>query len=310
MTLIIAGYEYSKSTNFLLYAEEGVVPPPPSMDLDGLFVVADSAITAHKGGRTLLNGFRKVHCIEAKLWKPYFMPDGSFKDYLEVYDTRQLFVAFAGSTLTAQHIINSITEHLSNLRISYRRENEIGTIRYDVIRHCQLNALFSDLSYWDDDTFLDSDFKELLTGEVIANTIEYSMNEALRSATRYKISIDEFNAMQTELVAGIWCPVRKRHELYLYRMLRKRGADGVLVAYTESSLVPENQVAVLGMRNQFESGAQNAFNNALSSFTSPAILMYEFLNNAIDQVQNSGLKDIDRPTSFRKLDRNQINRIK
>lgn len=312
MTLIIAGYEYSKSIDYWGYADDRATTYTPTMEPNGLFVVADSAITSHAGGRTLLNGFRKVHCLEAKLWKPYFMPDGSFRDYLNVYETRPLFVAFAGSTLTAQHIINSITEHLSNLRISYERENGDGEIRYNVIRHCQRNPLSSDLtaSYWDDDTFLNRDFEGLLTGNVIANTIEYSMNDALRSAIRYKNSQEDFNAMYTEIVAGVWCPVSNRHELYVYRMLNKTGDDGALIAYTQKALVPQAEVAVLGMRKTFENLAQDRFSNAMSLFNPPASVMYEFLNDAIDQVQGSGSKEINRPASFRHLDRNSITRVK
>lgn len=312
MTLIIAGYEYSKSLDYSLFLDEPTESHTPKMEIDGLFVVADSAITSHAGGRTLLNGFRKVHSIEAKLWKPYFMPDGSFRDYLEVYETRNLFIAFAGSTLTAQHIINSITEHLSNLRISYERENGDGEIKYNVIRHCQKNPLTSGSfpSYWDNDTFLSRDFQWLLTGEVIASTIEYSMNDALRSAGKYKLSLQEFNAMHTEIVAGVWCPASKRHELHVYRMLSKAGDDGVLVAYTSKALVPPDQIVVLGMRNTFEAAAQDAFSTAIKSLTPPGPIMYKFLEEAIDKVQKSGSKEIDRPTSYRNLNKHTVKRIR
>ncbi|ENC9762108.1 hypothetical protein [Pseudomonas aeruginosa] len=310
MTLIIAGYNHEKSIDFKKFADSPVPPYTPSMDLNGLFVVADSAITSHSGGRTLLNGFKKVYTIEAKLWKPYFMPDGSFRDYNEVYDKNQGFVAFSGSTLTAQHIINSITAHLESLRISYNPKSFGEPIEYNVVRHCQRNPLKTDsITYWDDYTFLNRDFEGLLTGDVISDCIEYSINEALRSAGRYKLSIEEFRDMHTELVSGFWCPVKKRHELYVYRMLSKQGEDGVLVAYTEKILVPSNEVAVLGMRKEFELRAQNEFNSAMADFESPAERLHAFLDLAINEVQDNGSKQIDRPTSFRKLKNGRIKRI-
>ena len=310
MTLVIAGYDYTKSIDYSKYSDDPSIKYVPSMEVNGLFVVADSAITSHSGGRTLLNGFKKVHTMEAKLWKPYFMPDGSFRSYHEVFDSRPLFVAFAGSTLTAQHVINSISGHLEALRISYERQRFTDPVKYNVVRHCQRNPLYESASYWDDDTFTDRDFEGLLSGEVISDTIEYSINDALMSAGRYKLSMDEFQAMHTEIVAGFWCPVSKSHELYVFRMLSKTGDEGVLVAYTKKQKVQENEVAVLGMRKAFESSAQTAFDSAMSDFLPTGNAMHAFLENAIDTVQSTNSKEIDRPTSFRTLERGRIKRIK
>ena len=95
MTLVIAGYDYEKSLQYAWGDGSASAQDEPKMELCGLFIVADSAITSHEGGRTLLNGFKKVYCIKANLWKPYFMPYGSFKDYLEIHEQREVFVAFA-----------------------------------------------------------------------------------------------------------------------------------------------------------------------------------------------------------------------
>jgi hypothetical protein len=310
MTLIFAGYEYEKSPDYSWFSDDAP-PYVPEMRVCGLFAVADSAITSHQGGRTILNGFRKVYELEAKLWKPYFMPDGSFRNYLEVYERRDFFVGFAGSTLTAQHILNSITEHLSQLRISYSRVGGYGPIKYEVIRHCQTNPLASPgILYWDDETFTDRDFEGLLKGSVIAEYVEYSINNALFSASSYKLSMAEFQDMRTDIICGIWCPYAKRHELYLFRMMNKKGEDGVLFAYTEKQFVKENEIAVLGMTNSFEVSAQQRFNEALSNFKSPAGDMCKFLEECIDQVQNSGSKEIDRPISFRRLNQSEITRVK
>jgi hypothetical protein len=137
MTLVIAGYEYSKSW-FSIFDEDPSVADS-KMDINGLFIVADSAITKSPN-QTLLNGFRKIHSIEAKIWKPNFIYDDTFNGYVEVYETRKLFIGFAGSTLVAQHVINNITEHLNNLRISFSRD-ENGFIKYNIIKHCDANPL-------------------------------------------------------------------------------------------------------------------------------------------------------------------------
>lgn len=62
MSLVLAGYDYE-----MFYDKK--------ID-DGIFAISDSAITSHQGGRTILNGFRKVYELEAKIWKPSFTMNG------------------------------------------------------------------------------------------------------------------------------------------------------------------------------------------------------------------------------------------
>ena len=305
MTLVIAGYEHEKSIDLSEFSTEAR-PHIPKMHVNGIFAIADSAITRNEGSKTLLNGFRKVYEMEAKLWKPDFMPNGSFRDYYHTHESRKFFIGFAGSTLTAQHILNNISEHLGKLRISCAREDYSGPLTYKVIRHCQANPLIaSKVTHWGDDTFTDRDFEGLLTGEVIADFVEYSINNALLSASRYKLSMNDFQEMQTDLVCGVWCPYAQRHELYQFRMKSRQGVDG-LVAYTEKQLAKEGEVVVLGMRNKFEAAAQERFQSTLSCFASQADAMYNFLGECIEDVHNRGSKEIDKPISFRMLNRNNI----
>lgn len=306
MTLIVAGYEYAKSFDYSKYLDDKAQPSDPKMEVEGLFVVADSAIT-DANGKTLLNGFRKTYEIDVQLWKPNFTPGGSFHNYIHVFETNKIFISFAGSTLTAQHIINSITSHLGKLRISYRRSDD-GSIAYTAIRHCQKNPLEQNTSgsTWDDDTFLDREFEGLLTGELIASTIEYSITEALTSASKFKLELKDFEAMHTEFLAGIWCPVNKRHELYVYRMESKRDDDGVLVPYTKKRLVAESEVVVLGMQKQLESQAQEAFKDSISALTPPSTELLKFVRDAIKNVEAQGKKGIAFPMSLTTLKRHRL----
>ena len=88
-------------------------------------------------------------------------------------------------------------------------------------------------------------------------------------------------------------------------MKSRQGVDG-LVAYTEKQLAKEGEVVVLGMRNKFEAAAQERFQSTLSCFASPADAMYNFLGECIEDVHNRGSKEIDKPISFRMLNRNNI----
>ena len=288
MSLVIAGYDYE-----MLWDSK--------MD-DGIFAIADSAITSHQGGRTILNGFRKVYELEAKIWKPSFTLHGDFQGYFDTYSKNPFLVGFAGSTLTAQHILNGITGHLEKLKIiDIKREpNSISPIEYKIIAPCEENHLIAPniMTTYDETTFLDINYENLITGELIADFIEHSINSALKSASSYKLSMEEFQSMHTDIFCGVWCPQKRQHEIYLYRMKSKRNEEGSLYAYTEKVYLNKNEIAVLGMRNNFEEEAQLIYNKALKEEEKPSKVAYKFLNDCIDKVQNSGSKEIDRPISF------------
>ena len=169
MTLVIAGFEKVKDGWGKVWGKHD--PGTMSLRTEGLFVVADSVITAtgSAGQRPILSGLRKAHFIPIKLWKPYFV-DRYFRNYSEVFMESGCFVAFSGSTLTATHALNGIVEHLGKLQISYVRSKVGGPGKYIVQRSCEFNLLRDEpgTTLWNEDMFLPNDFFGLLTSEYIA----------------------------------------------------------------------------------------------------------------------------------------------
>jgi len=300
MSLVIVGYDYK-----MFYDRK--------ID-DGIFAIADSAITSHQGGRTILNGFRKVYELEAKIWKPNFTLNGDFQGYHNIYSKNPFLVGFAGSTLTAQHILNGITGHLEKLKIiDIKSEpNSSNPKKYKIIAPCEENHLITPqmMTIYDESTFLDSDYKDLITGELLAEFISHSINVSLKSASSYKLDIDEFHSMYTDFFCAVWCPKNLQHEIYIYRMKSTKDEDGVLYAYTEKEYLNKDDIAVLGMRKDFEKEAKSIYNLALEQNKKPSIIAEEYLNTCIDKVQDRGSKEIDRPISFRKLKEYKITKIK
>lgn len=117
MTLIVSGHNFGKNP----WRDFDNIKKHKGMRQEGLFAIADSIITTHSsnGHSPLLSGFKKIKEIPVKLWQPYFIGE-NFKSYNSVFAQFDCFVAFAGSTLTAQHAIDSISNHLSTLRIDYQ----------------------------------------------------------------------------------------------------------------------------------------------------------------------------------------------
>ena len=299
MTLVVAGHTYEKELRYswakreVLSGNDGV-----KMNPSGLFIATDSVLTAHgsTGLQPVLDGFRKSYPVAIKIWKPYFL-DGYFHSYQQVTFESSCFIAFAGSSLVAQHAMNVITTHLGELRITV---NSIG--KSTVIRDCQKNNLKS-AGYskrWDEDFFFFSEAEKIIAADDIAKHVEHSINVALKSAKKFKTSQATVEAMRTDFSLGVQCPATKSYKLYVFRMCYQFSADG-LVVNTCAESVPAGKVAVLGMRQRFEEEAQKTFSTALERGDSPEQAVFDFLNDAIDRVSAEGSFEISRPSSLKVL---------
>lgn len=302
MTLIIAGHEFRNGLRWKAKSVDGVpkITDQGALEPCGLFFASDSIITAN--GMALLGGFRKVYPITVKLWKPYFVGQ-YFQSYHQEHSTCECVIAFAGGTLTAQHVLNGISGHLEKLRISFERSDGLlGQGRYVVRLACQENELEKGqgVDRWDSDMFLPVDMADLLTADVIADAVEHSINHALESARPYKLGPEEFKTLYTEFLLGVQCPVTKTYRLFEYRFQQRlRPEDSLLEVFTEKEEIPPGTVAVLGRREDFKPGAQALFNSLLSAGIAPAQQMFEYLNQAIDRSLDEGRKDIDRPSTLK-----------
>lgn len=293
MTLIIAGYNYVKGFQW--------TKKDPALVNDGLFVTADSAITDTRG-HTLLNGFRKIYPLQIKVWKPYFIGE-YFRDYYEVHFQSECFVAISGSTLTAQYAMNLVTEHLSNLRITYMPKSK----SYEVIRHCQANPLTTEgasITTWSEDMFTDTDYQGIVSLELIEDVIYHSINTSLQSAREYKIDVEGFNQLFTEYLIGIQCPKTHEYGLFRYSTEIRVNDEQVHEILLSRERIPTDQVAVIGMKNQFEENARQRFHDALEHGDNISGTMFDFLNESIDEMQGQGKFIIDRP-SVLKLYKNE-----
>jgi hypothetical protein len=297
MTLVIAGHEQAADPWQGVWAKSDSATEM-KLSKNGLFAVADSVITiVGSGGLTpILSGHRKIHGIPIRLWKPYFIGE-DFRSYTSTYLETECFMAFAGSTLTASHAINLVEEHLAKLRISYKRApGPLTPGTYIVQQHCQYNLLedLKETSLWGEDMFLDSHFTGLLTAEYIAQVVEHSLNTAVKSAKKHRLSEESFKNMYTDFLLGVHCPTQGTHHLYAYQMHAKL-EEGIFEPYMQRTEIEPDKVAVIGLRKEFETAAQAAMDAALHAGVSTGKSLFEFLNEAITRVSASGSFAIDRP---------------
>lgn len=307
MTLVIAGYMFDNPAAGYVWPSSTAnrkSRATQTSEPSGIFIAADSTISTNgRPSQTLLSGFRKIYEVRATLWRPYFI-GGYFKDYRTEHSSCQLLVAFAGSTLTAQHYLNSITTHLQNLRISHRQRT-IGQpepIEYMVRLECETNPVEGG-GVFSDDTYTPNDLQAFqLTADDLARAIQHSLEHALRSAKKYKLDRQGFDSLNTPFVAGMQCPTTMKYRLFRFDILETSIPDEPLSMSVDMTEVTPNQVAVLGMSGHFDQRAQAAYNSALVANRSTHHACFDFLQDVIDEVQKTGSKAIDLPAVLKTLD--------
>jgi hypothetical protein len=298
MTLVIAGHDIKKDDSCSTFGGA----------THGLFVAADSTITS--GNQTLLSGFKKIYILPIKVYEPYFVGE-TFRGYHTVRLATNCFIAFAGSTVTAQHILNGIGNHLGAMRYAYEGSGILRPGAYKVLMDCEPNSLYNPMTEWADDMFLNRDMEDLLSGDIVANTVHHVLNISLGDAKRHKIDEQGWNSLLTQYVLGIYCEVEKRNRLFTFKPRHKRefGEHGQIVDIEiDQAEIHPGELVVLGMM-RFEAKAKAAYQAAFEAKVDVKKAMFNFLNMAIDEVQANGNLEIDRPSLLKVFDRGDLTEL-
>ena len=297
MTLVVAGYRQSS----LSWGTPSTYVPDRR---SGIFMVADSIISTvtATGRKPLVSEFRKVIEVPIHVWEPHFIGE-NFHDYIKVFNSHKCLIAFAGSTLTAQHIINCITGHLGKLRIDYKSGEKFECV---VRKSCDPNNLISNgrSSIYDEDIFIpDRDYQNLLSAEFISDVVEHSINKALESKMKHVIDQQALDAMRTEIMLGLTCPIKKVDHLYTYSFRIRNIPGGGVEAYCQKDLVQANDIGILGMINTYGPQAKNVAQKAM---TTGNTLQEDITDYVVQTVKNDTTYEIGFPLAVKTIDGNQI----
>ncbi|NIZ01635.1 hypothetical protein [Thalassospira lucentensis] len=279
---------------------------------DGIFVISDSMITtpSYTHRRPLVTGFKKNVEIEIKIKNPSIGNDGYFRDYNQYYIRYECLLSFAGSTLVAQHIINSVSNHLSDLKLDYEYNKE--SISEPKIRMpCEsVNFESNPNDIYDEDFFgfNDSDLNKATSNEIISEIVKHSINRSIKSAQKYRLDSNSILQMKTDFILLLRNPITGEESIYKYTMKNKNGADGIVTVYVDKELIPHNKIAVIGMTNQFEEKAKKIAENAIKNGASLMEEMTEFMKNAILEVEKNGSFEIGFPIAIKKLNNKGLER--
>lgn len=219
------------------------------------------------------------------------------------------FIAFAGSTITAQHVLNGINNHLSVLRYGHEGASRGVPGMYQILMDCEPNSLDVGTTRWDEEMFAPSDMQGLLSGEVVTRVVLHTIQGAMRSAKEHKIDKRGWESLLSHYAVGMYCEREKRDRLYTFTP-EHRLEVGVIVDIdvTLREVLP-GELAVLGMKSH-EAAATTAYQAAIAEGADVKQAMFDYLNTAIDEVREKGTREIDRPALLKELRRGELVELK
>ncbi|MBV7547417.1 hypothetical protein KW849_14090 [Pseudomonas sp. PDM26] len=281
MTLIIAGHTLEQINIDGIKSTHG----------HGVFFATDSSIT--QNGVVVVSGFKKVYEMPIRV-NGVNLLDNWFNGYHGFIYEGGCAVAFAGSTLVSQHIMNSIRNHLGELKPTYRDG------MYQLAMLCETHKFIS--QHCDGDMFKRSDYgpNYLLTAPFIAGVVQHAIQCVLDRASQHKGMKTNFAAYQADFILTVCCPDTGKYHIYRYEIVPgpdngdQSSADSV-PAVAKMEEIPEGKVAVIGMRDNHEEDANAAFAAAVEAGQRTDLAMHEFITTAIRNQNEIGVFKIGLP---------------
>ena len=270
MTLVIAGHALQKS----FFDEE-------STSCQGLFAVSDSAIT--EGERVLARGFKKV--IETPIRVK--VNDG-VSGYRYCMSQSTCFMAFAGGTLVAQHVLNSIENHLSELYLTYEEEGP------RVVMPCESSRHLRNFRNDGNPTDLERYPYSILSANQLSDVVKHSIQAAMDKSREYDGMRDVFSSARPEFIFGVRCPANKSFHIYRYERVDSQSASFLF----EKQEILQGKVAVIGLRKIHEREANSDFESAIRSGRDTAEAMHLFVARAIKSQNDIGVFSVCKPCNL------------
>lgn len=260
---------------------------------EGIYFASDSHITQNNS--ILVKGFKKVIEIPIRVKGLNFCGEW-FNGYLGNRYEGACSVAFAGSSLVAQHLINSMRNHLTELFPTYYGGN------YRIVMSCETNKHLRQTNY-DKSMFLDSHLDAILTGEYISQVICHSIEAVLDKAREHGSMGRLFTAYQAEFILGVQCPRTREYHLYQYEIV----PDQDLGARVDSVRVSQNELAVIGEK-KFKEDALTELAQCEDD-EKPSEIIFRFLNSVIESEKSIGNNGVGKPCILYNLQVSTLSRI-
>lgn len=285
MTLIVAGFE-----------KDGTI-----------IFCGDSLITTKANGSTvkLTSLFRKIIPLEIIVRVPEIDPSGKIINYIESLCQHRCMIAFAGSTLVSQHIINSIQGHLKQIKYTY----DSGTYDYSegctkgagykLIMGCENNKSVEE-TYWNKDMFADpvKNANELINKNFLRNVFNHCIQKTMNE---FYINInEEFNPewFASDFIVALSCYETKKNHLFTFKM--EFNESEVNLIEQEINI---NELAIIGI-SRYSEEINQAYQTQKATLSTSEILSQEITKAIIDN-ESIDLREIGDPVVLKKFNQHR-----
>ncbi|WP_023640052.1 hypothetical protein [Dickeya zeae] len=248
----------------------------------------DSLITCNSvnGIVKLLSSFRKIKNVPINILIPRIGASGNIIEYDEMHQEHCCMIAFAGSTLVSQHIINNIEGHLKQLRFTYKE----GQYRLEMI--CDDNKNVKD-AFWADNMFNQSspDIFKYLTKDFQISVIEHSIYKAIEDFIKDKERYDK-NFFDTQFIVGVSCYRTRSNYLFEIKMDFTYGAPKLIIKE-----IKPGEIASVGI-SRYEKNIMEIFKDKSLSIDDS---MLKFMCESIDDNEEVDLREIGYPVVLKEF---------
>ncbi|EKN3442207.1 hypothetical protein FG445_000844 [Yersinia enterocolitica] len=249
----------------------------------------DALITGNLGlgNVKLLSSFRKIKNVPVNILKPDFGASGNIIRYDGMLQEHCCMIAFAGSTLVSQHIINNIEGHLKQLRFTYKE----GQYKLEMI--CDNNKNVMD-EFWSDNMFNQSptEIFEYLTKDFQISVIEHSIYKAIEDFIKEKERYNK-NFFDTQFIVGVSCHKSKTNHIFEIKMDFTDEPPKLIIKE-----INIGEIASVGI-SRYEYKLKEIFKDKSLSVDDA---MLKFMCESVDDNEEVDLREIGYPVVLKKFD--------
>lgn len=260
---------------------------------EGIYFASDSHIT--QSNQILVKGFKKVIEVPIRVKGLNFCSEW-FNGYYGDRYQGACTIAFAGSSLVAQHLINSMKNHLGELYPTFYDGS------YQIVMSCEGNKHLKQADY-DDSMFLKHQLGPLLTAKLVSNVVRHSIDAVLEHARGFGKMSQLFSAYQAEFILGVQCPQTKEYFIYQYEIV----PDQELGAKVDTVEIMQNDLAVIGAK-KFKNDAL-AILAGCTGEEKPSQKIFSFLDGVVESETSIGNNGIGKPIGLYNLQGFTLSRI-
>ncbi len=260
---------------------------------EGIYFASDSHIT--QNNQVLVKGFKKVIEVPIRVKGLNFCGEW-FNGYLGNRYQGICTIAFAGSSLVAQHLINSMKNHLDELYPTFHNGS------YQIAMSCEKHKHLNQADY-DESMFLDHQLDPLLTAKLVSNIVCHSIEAVLEHARDFGRMGQLFSAYQAEFILGVQCPQTRNYHIYQYEIV----PDQELGAKVDIVEIIKNDLAVIGAK-KFKDDALVALASCTED-DKPSQKMFSFLDEVVENETSIGNNGIGKPIGLYNLQGCALSRI-